>query len=1108
MKKILTCSDRIALEILPGQTLRIMKIAFFLSILTITQIWAAETYSQKTKLTLKLDDVSISEVLKEIETQSEYFFFYSPNLIEVERRVKIDVENESITNILHQLFGAEVTSAVYDRQILLSPAENQPSLSLFPQERQISGTVTDEKGTALIGVNVSIDGTSTGTITNTSGQYTITVPDDDAVLAFSYIGYEPQKIPVGSKTVIDIIMASSLEKLEEVVIVGYGSVRKRDLTGTISSVTTEITRDLPNTNVLQSLQGRIAGLNVVTPFRPGQDPTILIRGINSLSASNTPLIVVDGIIYNGSLNDISVSDIKQIDVLKDASAAAVYGSRSANGVIIISTKMGTSEKPLFNFNAYSGISGPSRLIPMKDGEGYIQKVLDFRTALGLEANPDNIESYLTNREAENYRLGKTVDWYDKVIKTGITQNYDLSVSGRTENTSYYLSGTYYDQKGIVYNDDFTRATIRTNFKNNITDWFSISLRASFSLLDYSGISAGLNPHFGISPFGSYWKDESQGIYEPLPMEDPYMVHPMLNTYVDNSDITTGIQGILSSELNFPFIEGLKWTLNYANNLRSNKNNIFSDNTLQAYDGQLLNGVASKSSSAEYDWTLDNILNYKRKFLDRHFVDLTLLYSREYLQIESTLAEGNDFFNQRLGYNNLGIANVQQIGSDFQDQNSVAYMARLNYIFDDKYAVTATVRRDGFSGFGTNNKYAVFPSAALAWTISKEDFLQNLKWLSLLKTRISYGVNGNQSVGRYQTLARIATSQYVFDATTVQTTYLESMANSDLGWETTKVINLGLDFGLLNYRIRGNVDIYSSDTYDLLLWRNIPILTGFSGVWTNIGKIHNHGGELVLNTMNIQKKDLEWETGIVFSLNRNRIEKLLGEDLDGDGREDDNLANAWFIGQPVDVIFGYQTDGIYQLDDEDIPSGFFPGDFRLLDTDSDGEITPEDRTILGTTQPNFTLSLANTIRYKNFALYILITSIQGRGKMNHYIGDNIAMHNLNWFFSSWTERFNVVDVPYWTPENPSNEYARINYMANRLHPYIEDRSFIRLQDVSLSYTFDQKALNKIHLNGLRIYLSGKNLFTWTGWTGYDPENGTTIGDFPMLRTVSVGCEFSF
>lgn len=981
------------------------------------------------------------------------------------------------------------------------------ALASSPQQ-SVTGRVTSGGDQAGIpGVNVIIKGTTTGTTTDADGAYSIPVSSGDAVLVFTFVGYVTQEIPVGSRAQIDVVLDPDVTALEEVVVVGYGTMKKSDITGTVSSVTTKKTEDIPNTNVLQSLQGRVAGLSVVTPDRPGESPEIDIRGLNSLSASNAPLIVVDGIIYNGSINDFNVNDIEKIDILKDASAAAVYGSRSSNGVILITSKFGKTTKPTFNFNSYYGVSTPVSLIPLLDGPGYIQKVLDYRSAIGLEADPNKVEDYLLDTEAENYRNGKTVDWYDKIIKTGITQNYNLNISGKSDRTSYYLSGTYFSQSGIVENDLFDRLTFKGNFKNDITDWYSISLMTAFSSLDYSGIESNL--FFGYSPYGSYWEDEAKGIYKEFPTEDFYQQHPMWNTFIDNEDIRTTTLATISSQMEIPFIDGLRWTLNYSANLRSRKANTFRDNTILSGGGKTSNGVARKEIYANHDWTLDNILSYQKVLNNVHAFDVTLLYSRESQKYEETIAESNDFLNQALGFNNIGLGKVQRNGSDYQDQNSVATMGRLNYVYDNRYALTATVRRDGFSAFSKNHKYATFPSLALAWTVTNESFMENLGWLDMMKIRLSYGENGNQALGRYQTLARIADAQYVFGdgGGTTPTVYVESISNDNLGWETTKVKNLGVDFAVINGRLNGSIDMYSSNTFDILLRRNIPATTGFSTVWTNIGKVHNSGVEVTLNSLNFERNELAWETGFVFTLNRNRIDELLGEDLDGDGREDDNLANSWFIGQPLGVIYGYKTNGIYQIGD-DIPTGFKPGDFRLVDADNDGEITPEDRMILGSELPNFSFSISNTVTYKNFSLYVLLNSIQGGGKDNYYVGNNMAMHNVNNTFSTWTERFNTHDVPYWTPDRPSNAYPRVNYIPTRSHPFLEDRSFVRLQDISLAYSFNASLLDKLGLLGLRAYVSGKNLYTWTKWTGYDPENRTSIGSFPMLRTYTVGIDLRF
>lgn len=1105
---------------LPTKAFRIMKLTTLLILGSVLQIWAADSYAQTTRLTLDLEDAPVEDVLKAIEEQSDFFFLYSPKIVDVGRRVKVREEGQLIMPVLKKIFaGTRTRYVVKGRQIVLSSAElirdidlpdrnrttvwnNQPGNGAF----EVRGTVKDNEDLPLIGVNILEKGTLNGTVTDLDGNYTLSVTDGNAVLQFSYTGYIAREVSVGNRNLIDLELEPDIASLEEVVVVGYGTQKKSDVTGSLVSTRMEKFQDLPNYNVFQALQGSVPGLSVRNPDRPGEDPGILIRGSNSLSAGNGPLIVVDGIIFNGSLNHFDNNDIATVDVLKDASAAAIYGSRAANGVILITTKGGTAEKPTFNFNTSHGFSDPVYLVDVLDGPGYIQKILDFREANGLEADPNNVEAYLSPTEAENYRNGNTIDWFDELVQTGLSHNYHLDVSGRTDKTNYYLAGTLFSQDGIIPNDNFQRLALKANFSNDITDWYTIKFNTAFSSLDYSGIAADLNYTYGLSPYGSYWEDEERGIYMELPHEDPLGVHPLLNTLYDDVDIRNSFLGTVSSQLEFPFIPGLSWTLNYSANLRNRKFNQFFDGNSLA--GRTANGRGSKYFSEALDWTFDNFLTYKRTFNGKHSVHATVLYSREAQRIETSQLNGNDFFTQQLGYNGLGIASVQTVSSDYSDQNSVAIMGRLNYSFDNRYALTATVRRDGYSGFGRGNKYATFPSLGFSWTASNESFLSGGPF-DILKLRVSVGRNGNQAVGRYQSLARIGSSQYVFGNTTVPTTYSTSLANNALGWETTEVINGGVDFGILAGRLRGSVDLYASNTYDLLLRRSIPETSGFSSVFTNLGKVHNHGVEISLNSTNIRPENTawSWESGFTFSLNRNRIDALTGIDADNNGIEDDDISNGWFIGRPQDVYFGYQTDGIYQIGDE-IPDGFQAGEYRLKDTDGVDGLTADDRIILGSPMPNYTFSISNTVRFKNFSLYVLINSIQGGGKENYYMGNNIRMYNVNGRFSTWSERFNFQDVPYWTPNNPSNVYPIINYVPSRSHPVLEDRSFVRLQDVSLSYTFDENLLDRLGLQSLRLYVSGKNLHTWTKWSGYDPENASTVGNFPMLRTITIGADMRF
>jgi len=978
----------------------------------------------------------------------------------------------------------------------------------------VTGNVTTDDGAPLPGVTVVVKGTTTGAITNIDGFYTFELPAKATTLQFSFIGMKTQEVEIGNQSTINVTMEPDVIGLEEVIAIGYGTMKKSDLTGTVSRVTTETTIDLPNLNVLQSLKGNVAGLSVGTPDRAGEQPSLKIRGTNSISAGNTPLIVVDGIIYNGSLNSLDINDIESVDVLKDASAAAVYGSRSANGVMIITTKKGTTEKPTFSFNASYGVANPVYIAPALSPERYLQKILDYRVATNQEADPTKINDYLTVTESNNLDAGKTINWQEELFQPAPTQNYVASISGKTDKTNYFISASYFGQEGVVENDDFDRITARANFSNIITDWFKVSVKSSFSNMDYSGEPVGL--YYMLSPYSNWYEGGADsGALEEFPMEDPYFRHPYINPTIDDHDVRTDLFGLISSEIKIPFVKGLKWTLNYSLNQRTNRRYRFVPNTI----AKTTNGDASKTITSNFDWTLDNILNYNRVFNDVHSVDATFLFSREYRRSEVTNASSTNFFNQALGYNSLEMGAVPTVSSGFGEQNQDAIMGRLNYIYNNTYAITGTVRRDGFSGFAEGNKYATFFSGAFAWTVSNEAFMQDISWLDRLKLRLSYGENGNQAIGRYQTLARMGTrgteswapyGNYVFGdgGGTSNGVFVTSMANNQLGWETTKVFNIGLDFGIFNNILSGSIDVYSSKTEDVLLKRNIPKLTGYSTVWTNIGEVSNKGVEISLNSININKKDFNWQTGFIFDLNRNSIVSLFGVDDDGDGIEDDDVANRWFIGEPLGVHYGYGINGIHQLDETDIPSGYQPGDFRIVDYTGDGELTPEDRHILGYSTPNYQFSISNTFTYKNWSFYAMINSIQGGGKSNYYMSNNMPSHNPNSQFASWTERFSFAEMDYWTPDNPSNTAARINYSATRGHGYYEDRSFVRLQDVIFSYTFNKEFVGKWGLGGLRAYASGKNLYTWTKWSGYDPENATNIYSRPLMRTFTFGINLEF
>lgn len=1067
------------------------------------------------KITISFNSFTVKEALKLIEGKADVKFVYSSDIIDHNQKVNFGMKNAALQNVLEKLLlPLKLKYEISGKQIVLDKIDNLSALTrnvIKTEELNISGEVNDENGEGLPGVSVVVKGTQLGTTTDVNGQFQLSLPESIGKqfdLTISYIGYVTKEILVTNQSKITIALEPENRTLNELVVVGFGTQRKADVTGSVVRVNTDKTVDLPNYSVMQSLQGRVPGLNITSPDKAGEEPSLSIRGTNSIAAGNSPLVVVDGIIYNGRISDFNSNDIASVDVLKDASAAAVYGSRAANGVIIITTKTGTSDKPEFNFNSYVGVQQPTKLIKILDGPKYIQKILDFRQAKNLEADPNKIGDYLTANEFENYKSGKTTNWMDHVVQDGILNNYHLDISGRSEKVNYYVAGTYFKQKGIVKNDNFNRATFNLNLTTHVTDWYSVSFKSAYSSQDFSGVEASLSSAYSQSPYGNYSDPNGPGGYALQPIGDPLGLHPLVNTLIDNKDIRNSLFGLISSNLDVPFIPGLKWTMNYSSNLRTTRQNQFTDNKTTPA-ARVLNGVASKFYEQNIDQTFDNIINYKRVIGQKHSIDLTALASRQRQDLEQSLMNGNDFFSQALGYNAIQMAAVQRNSSNFEEQYNIAYMGRVNYGYDNRFALTLTARRDGYSGFSKGHKYATFPSVAVAWTVSNESILKNVRAINYLKLRASIGKNGNQAVGRYQSLSTINNDQYLIDGQSITTSSVGSLANNTLTWETTVATNFGADFELFNSILSGTVDIYNSKTTDLLLRRSLPSTSGFLSTLTNIGSVHNQGVEIALNSVNVKiKNGLTWESGLVFTLNRNKIVHLTGEDADKDGREDDNVSSGWFIGESLSSIYGYKTNGIYQTNESDIPKGFSPGDYRIVDTNNDGVISADDRTILGNSLPNFSMSISNTLKYKNFSMYFLITSTQGGGKKNYYVGNNNNTRNVNAPFTTFTERFNIQDVPYWTPIRASNDYPRIDYNASFPHPILENRSFARLQDISMSYSFKNDFLKMSKLKNLRFYVSGKNIFTITKWSGYDPENGTVLGNMPFLKSYTAGIDFKF
>ncbi|MFZ0283332.1 MAG: TonB-dependent receptor [Bacteroidales bacterium] len=997
-----------------------------------------------------------------------------------------------------------------------------------PQQLSVSGTVTDAStGIPMPGVNVVIKGTVLGALTDLGGKYTLTVSDQNAVLVFSFIGYLTVEEPVSGRTTVNAALSPATTELEEVIVTGYGTQKKSDLTGSVVRVAMDEKTSLANMNISQALSGATAGVNVQGSGLAGSDPSLSIRGQTSLSANDAPLIVLDGIIYNGSISNINVNDVESVDILKDASAAAVYGSRSANGVMLITTKKGKTEKPLISFNMYYGFqdmtNNPMRVM---NAEEYAVRLTDYyyqqdlytwyktkpTSATGKPVRPDINDRNIvaarlrTQEERDNYLAGNEINWVDQVLRTAPIQNYNLSMSGKSAKSNYYVSASYTNEDGILKNDNFSRLTLHSNVESKITDWLTVGLNSSYSFRDYSGLEANLSNARACSPLAN----NKIGLpnYDMYLTGEAYMPYPLNNLYVDHQDNRNDLLLVGNTKITVPWIEGLTYEFNYSNNLTSRKYNRFYPSTVP--DGAGNKGQAIKNPSEERNWIYNNIVTYLRTF-GEHQVNATLLYSQEGRNAESSTINAQGFDNPVLGYNNVSLGTTVTVGSTAWKENSISYMARLNYTFMNRYLLTATVRRDGFSGFGPAKKFANFPSVSLGWVVSDEAFMQNLNKLLYLKLRTSYGENGNQGIGRYSSFSRMTADSYVYGPSTAIAVYPSSLGNASLAWEKTASFNIGIDFGLFNRRISGSLDLYKAKTTDVLVRRALPPTTGYANVWTNIGAIDNKGIELELTSINLTG-DLGWESNFVFSLNRDKISKLYGDANDKD------IGNSWFVGQSITSIYDYEMAGGLWTEAElyagQTYNNWYPGQFKYVDQNGDGVIEPNnDRKIIGYRTPSFRFSLNNTLTYKNFALTVFINSIQGGDKYYRY--DNAGVTNVAWR-SDDVLRINASAVrPYWTPDNGVDNATGVYNSPAVTSGIYESRSFVRLQDISLSYRFGPSLLQQLKLETFQVYVSAKNPYIWTNFSGWDPEvvgwnasDGNTNTNTPLMRNITAGFRVTF
>ena len=998
--------------------------------------------------------------------------------------------------------------------------------SVLSAQDRVSVSVRDADG-PLPGAGVLIQGTDIGGVTDIDGSVVLDSVPPRGVLEISMLGYLSQSVPVAGRLQIDVLLEASPLSLDETIVIGYGTARRKDFTGSVSSVrlSSSPVALASNTNALEALKGNVTGLDISATNTAGGTPSMLIRGQNSINGSNDPLVVVDGVIYGGSIGDISPGDIETIDILKDATSAAAYGSRSANGVILITTKRGRSDKPLINFTTMGSIQWWGNRMKLMDGEQWLETVQARNASTDL--------SWMPPQEAANLASGQETDWYDLISRPGFIQDYHLSVSGVKNNVDYYFSGSYANTIGIMKGDDWDRISLMAKISSDITSWLRLGLTTTWSRQDKSGLGPNLETAYFMHPYGQPWRDE-KGNLERYPIRES-LVNPLWGVdddTTDNIDLTDKFGVNAFALVKCPWVEGLSYRFNFEGHLTRGEYSLFRKENYYIAEGPVddpgryATSTIQKYLSSANGYTqfsntdmllMDHILSFSRTF-GRHSVDATAVATRDYTTYDWVKSSGSDFSevgNTSLGVYGIQKAKVQKVDRGGDKRVNIGYLGRLSYAFDDRYFLTASVRRDGASVFGSDRKWGTFSAVGLAWKPSSESFWSEdmRRILGNLKIKASYGRNGNQGLKPYQTLSSVqnganSSIKYEFDGSDIHYGIgLLTIGNSELGWESTDAWNAGFESSFLDGRLTLDLDMYYSQTRNQIFNRPIPVPIGIEKMYTSMGQVDNRGLEITLGGTPVQTADFTWNSSLYFWLNRNRVVHLYGEDTDKDGVEDDDIASGLFIGEPLGAIYGWESDGIVQEEDQVymFMTGALPGYPKYVDQDNMGDINDADRKILGYASPAFKLNMSNTLTYKNLQLYFMIIGTFGSDR--YFLKSNPWAYLVN---SSGYANSNGIYIPYWTPENRSNVYPSAVFSGDGRFLGLQNRTFVRLQDVTLSYTFRQPWVRKAGIEVLKVYAAAKNLATITKWQGADPENGIGVhsGGYPIPSSVSIGINLNF
>lgn len=1015
------------------------------------------------------------------------------------------------------------------------------AIGAYAQGKTVSGTVLDKSGESVIGASVVVKGNTNGTITDFDGKFTLSNVPNDASLEISFVGYKTQVIPVQGKNTFNVTMVEDTEVLDEVVVVGYGVQKKSDVTGAMARVGEKELKAMPVKNALEGMQGKTAGVDITSSQRPGEVGSINIRGVRSITADQGPLYVVDGmIIQNGGIENINPSDIESIDVLKDASATAIYGSRGANGVILVTTKKGKEGKISLNYSGTVTFETLHDVTEMMSASEWLDyaRLAKYNMGSYASATPDyeadkaafgsvaaswaNIEKAWEGGTYDPSKVG-SYDWASNGKQTGITHEHTLSASGGTDKFQGYASFGYLNQKGTQPGQAYERYTLKTSFDASPLSFFKMgsSINASYSDQDY-GYSftksvTGSGDLYGALRSMLPWTvpyDEN-GEYIRNPNGDVNIINPIRELdYNTNQRRTFRANASMYAQVDFGKIweplEGLSYRIQFGPEFQYYTLGIA--NAAEGINGDGNNGAQYKNEQKR-SWTLDNLIYYNKTFAEKHNLGLTLMQSASAYHYEmGDMRATNVASSEELWYNMTTAGTLSSFGTGLTETQMTSYMIRANYGFMDKYLLTASMRWDGASQLAPGHKWASFPSMALAWRLDQENFLKDVNWLSQLKLRLGFGITGNAAIAAYATKGAITGLYYNWGQTDSSLGYVPSdpsakdpakMANQDLGWEKTTQYNVGIDYGFFNNRLSGSIDAYKTKTNDLLLGMTIPSLTGYTSTYANVGKTSGWGIDLQVNAIPVQTKDFSWNTTLTWSMDRNKIEQL------SNGRTED-VNNRWFVGEEIGVYYDYVYDGIWKTSEaeEAAKYGRKPGQIKVKDLNQDGSIdATNDRQIVGKVRPDWTAGWNNTFSYKNFELSFFILSRWGftvpQGAAT--LDGRYMMRKLDYWVAGTNE-----NAQYYSPG--SNGEAADTYSSSMNY---QDGSYIKVRNISLGYNFTSKQLKNVGLNNLKVYVQAMNPFTiykacdWldTDLLNYD-NNTTTFGSATTLKSFVIGVNIGF